>query len=63
MTVEKNNDLLLKNHELRPSSSKPVPETNAIANKQKGNRKKGQECRPGSGRNEGHLGPRNNNDR
>ncbi|GAV92154.1 LOW QUALITY PROTEIN: UBN2 domain-containing protein, partial [Cephalotus follicularis] len=64
LIVEQNNELLLQNHENRPTGSAPLPEVNAISSYFEGRgRRHGRECRRGrdSERNQIFLGPRNNN--
>ncbi|XP_024178482.1 uncharacterized protein LOC112184451 [Rosa chinensis] len=75
LVAEQNNELLMKNHQSRPTGSQPFPEANAIFTSGYGNRRGG---RHGKARNRGHrrgqgrqndqarggynqqLGPRNN---
>ena len=48
--VEQNNELLMKNHESRPTGSTPFPEINAIMYNNRG-RGRGHKRRCGRGRN------------
>ncbi|GAV61383.1 UBN2 domain-containing protein, partial [Cephalotus follicularis] len=64
LITEQNNELLLKNHENRPTGSAPLPEVNATSSHFGGRgrwRGRGRGRGRGSGRNQNFLGPRNNN--
>ncbi|GAV88207.1 hypothetical protein CFOL_v3_31630, partial [Cephalotus follicularis] len=60
LIAEQNNELLLQNHENRPTSSALLPEVNATSSEFRG-RGRGRRRGRGSGRNQNFLGPRNNN--
>ncbi|GAV61945.1 LOW QUALITY PROTEIN: hypothetical protein CFOL_v3_05470, partial [Cephalotus follicularis] len=64
LIAEQNNELLLQNHENRPTGPAPLPEVNATSSEFRG-RGRGRGRRRGrgrgSGRNQNFLGPRNNN--
>ncbi|GAV84703.1 UBN2 domain-containing protein, partial [Cephalotus follicularis] len=60
LIAEQNNELLLQNHENRPTGSAPLPEVNATPF-HFGGRVRGRGRVRGSGRNQNFLGPRNNN--
>ncbi|GAV74722.1 LOW QUALITY PROTEIN: hypothetical protein CFOL_v3_18202, partial [Cephalotus follicularis] len=63
LIAEQNNELLLQNHESRPTGSAPLPEVNATSSDFRGGRRRGRGHGRGrdSGRNQNFLGPRNNN--
>ncbi|GAV56931.1 hypothetical protein CFOL_v3_00470, partial [Cephalotus follicularis] len=64
LIAEQNNELLLQNHENRPTDSAPLPEVNATSSYFGGRgrgRGRGRRRGRGSGRNQNFLGPRNNN--
>ncbi|GAV81275.1 UBN2 domain-containing protein, partial [Cephalotus follicularis] len=60
LIAEQSNELLLQNHENRPTGSAPLPEVNATSS-HFGGRGRGRGRGRGSGRNQNFLGPRNNN--
>ncbi|GAV87950.1 UBN2 domain-containing protein, partial [Cephalotus follicularis] len=57
---EQNNELLLQNHDSRPTGSAPLPEVNATSLDFRG-RERGCGRGRGNGRNQNFLGPRHNN--
>ncbi|KAK8305966.1 hypothetical protein V6Z12_D03G097600 [Gossypium hirsutum] len=59
LVVEQNNELLMKNHEIRPTGSAPIPEVNVVVHNKYGNEKyKGRDRGRGRGRGCGRSGGR-----
>ena len=59
LTAEKTNELLLKNHDLKPNGSAAMPEAHANANKNSG-QFRGRGCRQGGFRKGGNRSSPNN---